>query len=428
MAHTVSITTLGCRVNQYESSVIENALEKYGITIVPFGHECDISIVNTCTVTAESDRKSRQLIRRAAKSASAGVVVTGCFAEISPYNARKIDGVIAVIGNKNKSFVAETVKRILEYGDAEIADADRFEECTGMLTVPGRVRSFIKIEDGCESKCSYCIIPKSRGPIRSKAPSEILKEADILAKASSPEIILTGIEISAYGKDQHWDCEGYGLADLILDLSKNDNIKRICTGSLDPSLMTCEFLEKISGSSKLLHHFHLSLQSGCSEILKRMRRKYNADMAAVFIDRIREYFPDANISADIIVGFPGETEEEFEKTCEFCREADFLNLHIFPYSPREGTEAAAMPCQLSDHEKKSRVSVLEEIHKKTRSVLMERYSQRNDPVNVLFEQKKDGYLIGHSEHYVELKVEGSEKLIGKICPVMPNSDGTGRLI
>lgn len=429
MASTVSIITLGCRVNQYESSVMANALEKNGIKVVPFGQECDVSIVNTCTVTAESDRKSRQLIRRAAKSASIGVVVTGCFAEISPNDALRLDGVIAVIGNKNKSVVAEAVMRIIKHGGAVSTDSpDSFEKCVGMLTVPERVRSFIKIEDGCESKCAYCIIPKSRGPIRSKAPSEVLKEADILAKAGSPEIILTGIEISAYGKDLSCDGKKYGLDDLIAELSENEYVKRISTGSLDPSLMSCEFLDKISRSAKLTHHFHISLQSGSSSVLKRMRRKYNAEMAAMYIERIRDYFPDANISADVIVGFPGETEEEFSETCEFCRKADFLNLHIFPYSPRAGTEAADMPCQIPEAEKKRRVSVLEEIHAGTRADLLKRYFAKKSPVHVLVEQKKNGYLTGHSEHYVELRFKGSEKLVGEICPIIMNPDGTAELM
>ncbi len=427
--YTVSVSTLGCRVNQYESSVIANTLAENGIKIVPFGKECDISIINTCTVTAESDRKSRQLIRRGAKSARLGVVVTGCFAEISPNEVRKIDGVITVIGNRNKAVVTNTVNEILSGSYVDSHDIpSEFGPCIGMMTVPGRVRSFIKIEDGCESKCAYCIIPKARGPIRSKEPSVILEEADILARAGSPEIILTGIEVSAYGRDLRQGGEGYGLSELILDLSKNEYIKRIGLGSLDPTLMTDEFLRKIAGSDKLLRHFHISLQSGSSSVLRRMRRKYNADQAKVFIDRIRKYFPDANISADVIVGFPGETAEEFEETCEFCRDADFLNLHIFPYSIREGTEAAEMDMQIPDSEKKRRVDVLEAIHIGTREKLMERYVSRECPVHVLFEQKKNGKLIGHSEHYVELTANGTSSLVGKICRVIPKSDGTGEIV
>ena len=429
MTGKISFTTLGCRVNQYESSVLANSLAELGFEIVPFGDGCDICIVNTCTVTAESDRKSRQLVRRAAKKTSVGVIVTGCFAEVSHDDAKKIDGVICVIGNKNKSEVVNAVKYHMGLSiTPPIESADSFEKCTRMLTTPGRVRSFIKIEDGCTSKCAYCIIPKARGPIRSKNPAVILKEADELIGKGSPEIILTGIEISAYGMDLKKDGVTYDLANLIHDLSKNPRLERLGLGSLDPTLMTETFLQKIASSEKLLRHFHISLQSGCSSVLKRMRRKYNAEQALVIMERIRKYFPDANISADVIVGFPGESEEEFSKTVNFCRKADFLNLHIFPYSMREGTEAAEMPDQISENEKKRRVAILESIHAETRSALMKKYSRRTDPVNILFEQKKNGVLIGHSEHYVELKVDGPSSLIGKICKVMPNEDGSDTLV
>lgn len=429
MEYTVSFYTLGCRVNQYESSVMSVSLAEKGIKTVPFGERCDFTVVNTCTVTAESDRKSRQIIRRAAKFAKKGVIVTGCFAEVSPDDAKEIDGVIHVIGNKNKSSVVNTVLKVAGIPCDEITSNEHiFEECSEFLKMPGRVRTFIKIEDGCESKCAYCIIPKARGPIRSKNPEDIIKEASLLTAMGSPEIILTGIEISAYGKDFRNSQKGYDLASLITDMSSIPTLKRLGLGSLDPSLMSEEFLERISCVPQLLHHFHISLQSGCSSVLARMRRKYNADQARTIISRIRKFFPDANISADIITGFPGETENEFEKTAEFCKEADFLNLHIFPYSVREGTEAALMPDQLHDSEKKRRVLELENIHNSTKSELLCRYAKEHEYVNVLFEQKKNGVLTGHSEHYVELKADGPSELVGKICRVKPNFDGTGIIL
>ncbi len=429
MEYTVSFCTLGCRVNQYESSVISVTLEEKGIKTVPFGETCDFALVNTCTVTAESDRKSRQMIRRAAKYAQKGVIVTGCFAEISPADAEAIDGVIKVIGNRNKSSVVNAVLSAagLVRESSESSDTE-FEKCSGFLKKPGRVRTFIKIEDGCESKCAYCIIPKARGPVRSKGPCCIIEEASLLTAAGSPEIILTGIEISAYGKDLEYCGDKYDLSRLISDMSNIPTLRRLGLGSLDPSVMSEEFLGKISNTPQLLRHFHISLQSGCSSVLARMRRKYNADQARTIIDRIRRYFPDANISADIIVGFPGETEAEFEETSKFCRDADFLNLHIFPYSVREGTEAALMQNQLPEAEKKRRVLELEKIHQTTKAELLKRYADTHSCVNVLFEQKKTGVLVGHSEHYVEFKVPGSADLVGKICQVKPNSDGTGILI
>lgn len=429
MKGKISFATLGCRVNQYETSVFSSMLVDCGHTIVPIGEECDITVINTCTVTAESDRKSRQLIRRAAKKSRVGVIVTGCFAEVSPTDAMQIDGVIAVVGNRNKSDVVEYINYYMGESDTlPETDKEIFEECSSRLTVPGRVRTFIKIEDGCECKCAYCIIPRARGPVRSKSPEIILKEASELVRKGSPEIILTGIEISAYGTDFRSEGNKYPLADLILDLSRDKELKRLALGSLDPTLMTDVFLDKVSKSEQLLRHFHISLQSGCSSVLRRMRRKYNASQAMEYIERIRRYFPDAHVSADIIVGFPGESEEEFLETVEFCRKADFLNLHIFPYSVREETEAAYMDGQVSEEEKKRRAAVLENIHRLTSAELMARYCNKGEPVHVLFEQKKNGVLVGHSEHYVELRVKGPECLVGKICAVIPNPDGTGVLV
>lgn len=428
MKPTVSIYTLGCRVNQYESSVIAATLEENGFSVVPFGEMCDVAVVNSCTVTAESDRKSRQLLRRAAKYARIGVVATGCFAEISSEAASGTEGVIAVLGNRGKGNVADAVMRAVGMiPDAPEKRADIFGECKEKLTRPERVRTFIKIEDGCESKCAYCIIPKARGPVRSKAPALILEEARALTEAGSPEIILTGIEISAYGRDLP-DRKSYDLSHLIADISKIPSLRRLGLGSLDPSVMTEAFLTNISACDALVRHFHLSLQSGSSSVLRRMRRRYSAEQALEYIARIRRYFPDSNISADIIVGFPDESEAEFAETVRFCERADFLNLHIFPYSPRKGTEAAEMSGQLPDAVKRERASRLESLHARSKAVLMARYAERGTPVHVLFEQCRNGILTGHSEHYVELAVKGSPELVGRICPVIPHADGTGELL
>lgn len=428
MKPTVSIYTLGCRVNQYESSVLAAALEENGFSVVPIGKMCDIAVVNSCTVTAESDRKSRQLLRRAAKYARIGVIATGCFAEISPEAAKSTDGVIAVIGNKNKSDVVGAAMHAVGLTPYALEKhTDSFGKCEEKLVHPERVRTFIKIEDGCESKCAYCIIPKARGPVRSKAPSLVLEEARALTEAGSPEIILTGIEISAYGRDFS-DRSGYDLSSLIADISEIPSLLRLGLGSLDPSVITEAFLANISVCDAMLRHFHLSLQSGSSSVLRRMRRKYSAEQALEYIARIKKYFPDANISADIIVGFPDESEAEFNETVQFCEYADFLNLHIFPYSPRKGTEAAEMRGQLPDAVKRDRASRLEQIHAKAKAELMARYAERSAPVHVLFEQCRSGILTGHSEHYVELAIKGSAELVGRICPVIPHADGTGELL
>lgn len=433
MNPTVSFCTLGCRVNQYESSAMSAALEEDGFTVVPFGDPCDVCIVNTCTVTSESDRKSRQMIRRAAKYSSGNVIVCGCFAEVSADSAAAIDGVIAVIGNKNKSAVTEAAKAAASGTgviNADKPDGESFESCdNAMLLHPGRVRSFIKVEDGCEGRCAYCIIPKARGPVRSKSPELVLREAAALAAAGSPEVILTGIEISAYGADlpRNGDGSRYDLSYLIRNVANLTDIRRIAMGSLDPTLMTDAFLARIAEVPELVRHFHLSLQSGSSATLARMRRRYNADQAMRFIEAARRYFPDAMLSADVIVGFPGESEADFLDSARFCEEAELLNLHIFPYSVRRGTAAAEMDGQIPEDEKRRRAEEMERMHEGVRSRIMSRYADRKAPVHVLFERSRGGILSGHSENFVELEVPGDESLVGRICRVMPNADGTGVL-
>lgn len=432
MKPTVSFCTLGCRVNQYESSAAAVSLEECGFDVVPFGDACDVCIVNTCTVTSESDRKSRQMIRRAAKYSSGHVIVCGCFSEVSPDEASAIDGVISVIGNKNKSDVIKAAKAAVN-GDELLlrSDSDVFEGCDSTILLrPERVRSFIKIEDGCEGKCAYCIIPRARGPVRSKSPEAVVREATALAAAGSPEVILTGIEISAYGTDLPPADDGspIDLPYLIERLSAVPEIQRIATGSLDPTLMTDSFLSRIAETPKIVRHFHLSLQSGASATLARMRRKYNAEQAMRFIENVRRVFPDAMLSADVIVGFPGESENDFLESMHFCKEARLLNLHIFPYSQRSGTEAARMSAQIPEEEKKRRAEAMELMHAECRRELLSKYAKRNSPVHVLFERCRDGILSGHSEHFVELEVPGGEELVGKICAVIPKCDGTGILL
>ncbi len=428
MKKRISFCTLGCRVNQYESDVYRSFLENEGFITVPFGEECDVCVVNTCAVTSESGRKSKQMIRRAARYSHGHAVVCGCFSEIAPADIASIKGVIYYTGNKDKSSVTDAVRYAAGITDTPPDKPGIFEPCGGTLTRPDRVRSFIKIEDGCEHRCAYCIISTARGPVRSKMPDEIIKEAKILASAGSPEVILTGIEISEFGKDFTGELKGYNLSSLIRDISSLNEIKRLALGSLDPTLIKEDFMKVAAESPVLLRHYHLSLQSGCSETLRRMRRGYNADMARRAIETIRRYVPDAMISADIIVGFPGESESDFLECAEFCKDADFLNLHIFPYSVREGTEAASMAGQIPEQEKKRRVSYLENIHSETKKELLRRYSLSGKPSHVLFERSVDGILSGHSEHYVEIFAEGGEEYVGKICTVFPDENCRGTII
>lgn len=432
MSHTsstaprVAFCTLGCRVNQYESDAIAACLEVDGFQIVPFGQEADVTIVNTCTVTAESDRKSRQHIRRAA-AANPGkpLIVTGCFAQVSPDAAAAIPGVTAVIGNGNKGEIAAIVRRLTEGMSVQsrVDDIGRAAYDDMILLTPRRSRSYIKIQDGCENRCAYCIIPAARGRIRSKQPCDVLTEAAALAEAGCHEIILTGIETAAYGRDSGG---AFTLAGLMAQLNDVPGIERIGLGSLEPTLMRERFLSEIAPLKTVLPHFHISLQSGSSSVLRRMRRPYNAAQAMDFIHAVREYFPEAMLTADVIVGFPGETEAEFEETMAFCREAKLLHLHIFPYSIRQGTEAAAMPDQIPACVKKQRAADLAKQQAEIKRSLLEEYvaAHKQSPVHVLIEEEKKGYLVGHSEHYVEIRLKSDAGVIGETVPVtLSGTDG-----
>lgn len=418
-----AVLTLGCRVNQYESDVIAGELEAAGFDVVPFGEPCDVTVVNTCTVTSESDRKSRQYIRRAAAaSPGAPIIVTGCFAQVSPEAAAGLPGVSAVIGNARKADIAALARELtaehaparprMELSDMQSADYDGL-----MLAHPRRARAYIKIEDGCENRCSYCIIPMARGRVRSKDPRLVVQEAEALARAGCGEIILTGIETAAYGRDAGG---AFSLSSLLERLNGIPGIRRIGMGSLDPSLLRGDFLDAVSSLPSVLPHFHLSLQSGSSSVLRRMRRPYNAGQARERMDALRLARPERMLTADVIVGFPGETEAEFEETMQFCREGRFLHLHIFPYSVRSGTEAAEMPGQLPEAEKRRRAAALAAQQAETKRTLLEEYVRAHDttPVSLLIEEEKNGGSVGHSEHYAEIRTETVCGAPGDIVPVV----------
>ncbi len=424
----VSFITLGCRVNQYESEAIAGLLEADGFTVVPFGEACDVTVVNTCTVTAESDRKSRQHIRRAVAANPAGAVIaTGCFAQIAAEEAARIPGVTVVVGNGEKAAIPSIVQDIADGkmpesvifpADPSLWDCDRLS-----LPVPRRARAFIKIEDGCENRCAYCIIPEARGKIRSKSPAAVLCEAEAIVKAGCREITLTGIETGAYGRDSGG---AFSLSTLLTQLAKIPGLCRIGLGSLDPSLMRDAFLETVSSLPAVLPHFHLSLQSGSSSVLRRMRRPYNAAQAMDRIEAVRRFSPEAMLTADVIVGFPGETDEEFDETVEFCRRARFMHLHIFPYSIRRGTEAASMPGQIPEDVKKSRAARLAAVQREIKQALLTDYvnAHRTDPVALLIEEFDGEDAVGHTEHFVELRVPAGCGGVGDIVEVyLTGTDG-----
>lgn len=430
LKYKISVLTLGCRVNQYESDSFSSELEKFGIAIVPFGERVDLSVVNTCTVTSESDRKSRQMVRRAAQNAD-HVIVTGCFAQVSPEIALTLGDSVYVFGNSEKASLAEDIYKIITGtfdGKRNSVTPPNDRRAVSMkLDTPMRTRSYVKIEDGCNNRCSYCIINRARGPVRSKDPSLVIEEVSALASRGCSEVILTGIETASYGMDFSVRRPyGHSLADLIVEVAKINGIERIGLGSLEPTVMSEYFVSLVSNVKKLLPHFHLSIQSGSSRTLAAMRRRYNSAMALDAIYRMRAAIPDATYSADMIVGFPGESEDDFLETVKFCREAEFLHLHIFPYSKRKGTEAAEMKNQIPESEKHSRLVRLEAEGASIKKSLLDKYvaNHADSPVYVLCEKTHGNSSFGHSEHFVEVTINDCITPVREIVPVyLDSTDG-----
>lgn len=413
---TVGIYTLGCKVNQYESEAIAELLEANGISVIAPSSVCDAYIINTCTVTAESDRKARQFIRRAiAKNPSAYIIVTGCLAQTAPDDIAKIEGVDFICGNSKKMLAAH---RLIEFfkskeknTNPEIAVNDIYSANFEDMSIEkfDRTRAYVKIEDGCENRCAYCIIPSARGKVRSKPPHKIIAEVEALTKNGCKEIVLTGIETASYGKDLN----GITLADLLCKIDKINGIGRIRLGSLDPSLITKDFVDKIAKLNSLAPHFHLSLQSGSTKTLALMRRKYNAEMAMNAIDLLRESIPNVCFTTDVIVGFPQESEKSFNETAEFLKKARFLMVHIFPYSARKGTEAAKMSGQISSAEKNRRLHELEKISNDIRNELLYEFVSKEYITNVLFETFDGKYAYGHTDNFLEVAAISSRDLKGE---------------
>ena len=423
-APTAAVVTLGCRVNQYESAAVCENLRAAGFIIVPPGPGADVTVVNTCAVTAESGRKSRQLIRRAAAENPGGVViVTGCLAELEAAGLGRMDRVSAVMGNGSKEKIARAAAEAVGGNavDTEIDVPDVSAAPYDGLTVtePQKCRSYVKIEDGCENKCAYCVIPRVRGRVRSRSEDDVLREVEAQMRAGCREIILTGIETGSYGEDRRAPGGERPLASLLRRID-GLGVERIGMGSLDPSVMDDGFIGTVASLGSVLPHFHLSVQSGSSSVLRRMRRKYNADMLRERIAALRAAVSDVTLSADVIVGFPGETEEEFLETVDFFRETKFLHLHIFPYSSRPLTEAASMPGQLGMNEKRDRLRRLTAVQREIKDNLLREYAERHraDPVKVLVEKAENGAAVGHSEHYVEVSFPGGGDDVAKVADVV----------
>ena len=412
----VAIYTLGCKVNQYESEAILEAFEKCGFIPCRPDEICDIYVVNTCTVTAESDRKARQFIRRVIhRNPNAYVLVTGCMAQTAADNIASIDGVDYIVGNANKLDVVAAAQQIIQqkhkntHAIIEVTPLDNasFEPMT--ITKFDRTRAYVKIEDGCESRCTYCIIPNARGKIRSKPLFDVLEEVRKLVRNGCREVVLTGIETASYGKD----LENQSLADLLIAIEEIDGLERVRLGSLDPSLLKPAFIQKIAPLRKLCPHFHISMQSGSSSVLARMKRKYNADQALAGMNRLREVMPQVQFTTDMIVGFPQETEEEFEQTLAFAEQAQFLMIHVFPYSKRKGTPAAVMPGQISEELKHQRAAKLITHAAHIRAHILQELIRQNQVHHVLFESYSDGLAWGHTSEFIEVAVPSDHPLHGQ---------------
>jgi threonylcarbamoyladenosine tRNA methylthiotransferase MtaB len=407
MSKTVGIYTLGCKVNQYESEAIGELLESKGFTILSADEACDAYIVNTCTVTAESDRKARQFIRRAlSHNKNAFLLVTGCLAQSDAASVAAIEGVDYICGNRQKLAVAEALVKLFEGGQKKTAPIVDVASLDGAGFEPmsirrfGRTRAYIKIEDGCENHCTYCIIPSARGAVRSKPLSDVLDEVRELSASGCREVVLTGIETASWGRD----LPDADLATLLEAVDQIDGIGRVRLGSLDPSLMRQGFVDRIATLHALAPHFHLSMQSGSDRVLARMKRKYNRTQALAAMERLRAALPDVQFATDMIVGFPGESEQDFADTMDFVRRARFLTIHVFPYSKRQGTPAADMPDQLPNAVKKQRVATLSALAADIRADILRDQIARGEQHEVLFETYEGGIAVGHTKNFIEVRV------------------------
>ena len=445
MNKTVAFYTLGCKVNQYETNAMEQQFIKNNYEIVENTQKADIYVINTCTVTNIAERKSRQMLRRVKEiNPSAVLVVCGCYAQVAKNELEQIPEIDIILGINEKNEIVQIVENYMEKmaeqdkrsQEAEIDDVSKQKEFLdfGDVTYTEKNRAVVKVQDGCNMFCSYCIIPYARGRIRSRKIESVVSEIEKIAKEGIKEVVITGIHVASYGKD--FDNENTSkkirLIDLLEAINKIDGIDRIRLSSLEPTIVDEEFATRLFKLNKICDHFHLSLQSGCDETLKRMNRKYTTQIYRDAVATLRKYYPEASFTTDVIVGFPGETDEEFAKTYEFLKEIDFYRLHVFKYSPRRGTVAEKMPNQIDGNKKEERSNKLIELSNSTENKHNQSYIGKT--VKVLFEEFEDGFFKGHTTNYMMVKVAGeeeqSDKFVNKILDVKikENNDETRELI
>ena len=431
----VAMHNLGCKVNSYEMDVMGQKLADAGCELVPFTDVADVYIINTCTVTNIADRKSRQMLHKAKKENPGAVVVAvGCYVETGIDGVKKDESIDLAIGNNKKSEIVDILEEFMAarggavdktIGGKSIIDINATHEYENMRLsdLPEHTRAYIKVQDGCNQFCSYCVIPYARGRVRSRDMEDVLSEIKDLSAKGLKEVVITGIHVGSYGVDKGEP----QLIDLLEKVNEIDGIERIRMGSIEPRLMSKENVERLAGISKLCPHFHLSLQSGCNSVLKRMNRHYTAEEYMESVALLRKAFDRPAITTDVIVGFPGETEEEFEECRRFAEDIAFYEMHVFKYSPRKGTVAAGLPDQLTDRQKSARSDVLIGITERDSKAYRESFI--GEELKVLWEDEEEHggarYLIGHTDRYVRVAVkEGTEAYkeaeSGEITSVVPS--------
>lgn len=416
-----ALHNLGCKVNAYETEAMQELLEQHGYEIVPFAEGADIYVINTCTVTNMADRKSRQMLHRAKKmNPNAIVVAAGCYVQTKDKVGEVDECIDIVIGNNKKKDLIQILEDYYREHEAvqkaviDINHTNEYEEMHLSKTAE-HTRAYIKVQDGCNQFCTYCIIPFARGRVRSRAKEDVIREVKDLAANGYQEVVLTGIHLSSYGVD----LENENLLSLILAVNEVEGIRRIRLGSLEPRIITEEFAKTIAGLEKMCPHFHLSLQSGCDATLRRMNRRYTTDEYYEKCELLRKYFKNPALTTDVIVGFPGETEEEFAESKAFIDKVNFYETHIFKYSKREGTKAAVMENQIPEQIKTARSNELLELDKAKR----EQYEGAllGTTVEVLIEEsiKRNGktYQVGHTKEYVKIALETEEDLQNQLVYV-----------
>lgn len=424
---SVAFYTLGCKVNHYESEAIWQLFQQEGYEKTDFENTADVYVINTCTVTNTGDKKSRQIIRRAVrKNPEAVVCVTGCYAQTSPADVLAIPGVDIVIGTQDRQKLLGYIKQYQKErepinGVSNIMKARVYEE----LDVPeftDRTRASLKIQEGCNNFCTFCIIPWARGLMRSRKPEDVMKQANQLVQAGYKEIVLTGIHTGGYGEDM----KDYSFANLLEDLEKVEGLKRIRVSSIEASQITDEIIEVIDRSQKIVRHLHIPLQSGSNSVLTRMRRKYSTEFYFDRVNKLKKALPGLAVTSDVIVGFPGETEEEFQETYDFIKKVGFSELHVFPYSKRTGTPAARMEDQVDDEVKNERVHQLITLSEQLAKEYASQYE--GDVLEVIPEEMdkdnpEQSLLVGYSDNYLRVKFAGDESLIGQIVKIKIDKAG-----